>query len=197
MDCKSEPLRDNDWTAEQIWKECTVRKLKPKRNMKKDEHVELLIQLDDLKDHVTSQDHSPYVEEITDCNSNCIDPRVNQGPPRTSIIRWTRRHQGTPPSGFSLGGIPHDTPITYGCFAATVGGVQAQSLPYDLKVGQELGVSFSTQVSPGTLTTSGGAITGFVAAGTGEVEGAAVPEPTSVMLLASVLLGIGMRWSRC
>ena len=82
-------------------------------------------------------------------------------------------------------------------FAATVGGVQAQSLPYDLKVGQELGVSFSTQVSPGTLTTSGGAITGFVAAGTGEVEGAAVPEPTSVMLLASVLLGIGMRWSRC
>jgi hypothetical protein len=74
-------------------------------------------------------------------------------------------------------------------FAATVGGVQAQSLPYDLQIGQELGVSFSTQVAAESLITSGGFITGFKAAGTGEVEGPAVPEPTGFVLLMLVTAG--------
>jgi len=74
-------------------------------------------------------------------------------------------------------------------FAATVGGVSAQDLPYGLQIGQELGVSFSTQVAAGSLTTSGGSVTGFTAAGTGEVEGPAVPEPTSFVLLMLVIAG--------
>lgn len=74
-------------------------------------------------------------------------------------------------------------------FAATVGGVSAQDLPYGLQIGQELGVSFSTQVAAQSLTTSGGVITGFRAAGTGEVEGPAVPEPTGFVLLMFVTAG--------
>ena len=74
-------------------------------------------------------------------------------------------------------------------FAATVGGVQAQNLPYDLEIGQKLGVSFSTQVSPGSLSTSGGVVTAFKAAGSGEVEGAAIPEPTGLVLLTLAIAG--------
>ena len=74
-------------------------------------------------------------------------------------------------------------------FAATVGGVDNQNLPYGLEIGQKLGVSFSTQVEPGSLGTSGGFVTSFIAAGTGEVEGPAVPEPTSFVLLMLVTAG--------
>ena len=74
-------------------------------------------------------------------------------------------------------------------FAATVGGVEAQNLPYDLEIGQKLGVSFSTQVSPGSLSTSGGVVTAFKAAGSGEVEGAAIPEPTGLVLLMLAIAG--------
>ena len=74
-------------------------------------------------------------------------------------------------------------------FAATVGGVSAQSLPYGLKVGQQLGVSFQTQVSPASLTTSGGIVTGFTASGTGDVRGAAVPEPTCLVLWTLAIAG--------
>ena len=74
-------------------------------------------------------------------------------------------------------------------FAATVGGVSAQSLPYGLEIGQQLGVSFQTQVSPGTLTTSGGIVTGFTASGTGDVRGGAVPEPTCLVLWTLAIAG--------
>ena len=74
-------------------------------------------------------------------------------------------------------------------FAATVGGVSAQSLPYGLEVGQQLGVSFQTQVSPASLTTSGGIVTGFTASGTGDVRGAAVPEPTCLVLWTLAIAG--------
>jgi hypothetical protein len=74
-------------------------------------------------------------------------------------------------------------------FAATVGGVSAQNLPYGLEIGEQLGVSFSTQVSAGTLTTSGGMVTGFTATGTGEVEGSSVPEPTGLVLLTLAIAG--------
>ena len=74
-------------------------------------------------------------------------------------------------------------------FAATVGGVSAQSLPYGLEVGQHLGVSFQTQVSPASLTTSGGIVTGFTASGTGDVRGAAVPEPTCLVLWTLAIAG--------
>ena len=74
-------------------------------------------------------------------------------------------------------------------FAATVGGVSAQSLPHGLEVGQQLGVSLQTQVSPGSLTTSGGIVTGFTASGTGDVRGAAVPEPTCLVLWTLAIAG--------
>ena len=74
-------------------------------------------------------------------------------------------------------------------FAATVGGVSAQDLPYGLQIGQKLGVSFSTQVAAGSLTKSNGSVSGFTAAGTGEVEGPAVPEPTGFVLLMLVIAG--------
>ena len=81
-------------------------------------------------------------------------------------------------------------------FAATVGGVSAQSLPHGLEVGQQLGVSFQTQVSPGSLTTSGGIVTGFTASGTGDVRGAAVPEPTCLVLWTLAIAGACILWYR-
>jgi len=74
-------------------------------------------------------------------------------------------------------------------FAATVGGVSDQSLPHELVIGQQLSVSFETHVSPGSLTTSGGIVTGFTASGTGDVRGAAVPEPTCLVLWTLAIAG--------
>jgi len=59
--------------------------------------------------------------------------------------------------------------------------IDGQLLPLGLSIGEPVSVTFSTQVIAG-LTESGGFVTGFVSAGTGEIQG--IPEPASLMLLA-------------
>jgi hypothetical protein len=73
---------------------------------------------------------------------------------------------------------------------ASEANVVSQSLPLDDGYfGDSVAISFSTQVKSGSLTQSNGIVTGFLASGTGEVEGNLVPEPTTVALLISGLLG--------
>ncbi len=67
-------------------------------------------------------------------------------------------------------------------FGATVSSSFSQLLPDGLVIGDPVTVSFSAQVVPGTITSSGAFITGFEAGGTGEIRGPLVPEPTSVAL---------------
>ena len=77
-------------------------------------------------------------------------------------------------------------------FLASVADVVAQSLPFGLEIGDNVSVSYSTQITPGSLVDDGlGKVTEFHASGTGEVEGLSVPEPTSVSLM---LLGISSSW---
>jgi hypothetical protein len=62
-----------------------------------------------------------------------------------------------------------------------------QALPIPGFAG-DIAVSFSTQVKTSTLKTDGVFVTGFDAAGTGEIKGTQVPEPAGVALLLSGLL---------
>jgi hypothetical protein len=73
--------------------------------------------------------------------------------------------------------------------------VLSQMLPIDAEFAGDVAVSFSTQVKSGTLTSSGGVVTGFQAKGTGEINGVAVPEPALAGLLITGLFGclIGAR----
>lgn len=80
-------------------------------------------------------------------------------------------------------------------FAAAIATIDSQSLPFDLTIGDPVSISFSTQVVPGTLMDNGVVITAFEATGTGEVQGALVPEPSSVaLLLVCAALPITRRW---
>lgn len=60
--------------------------------------------------------------------------------------------------------------------------IAGQQLPYDLFLIDPVSVSFSTQIVPGSISQSGGYVTGFAAAGTGEIQG--IPEPATLSFLA-------------
>lgn len=78
-------------------------------------------------------------------------------------------------------------------FGAAVSGVFAQNLPFGLVAGDPITVSFSAQVKPGTLTSTGGFVTGFGAGGTGELNAPLVPEPTTCLLAACGLMALAVR----
>ncbi len=67
-------------------------------------------------------------------------------------------------------------------FAATVGSIVSQSLPFSLQIGNPVTASFTLQ---GTSTVSGGFLTKFVGAGTGVLSGA-IPEPSTIAMLAAM-----------
>jgi hypothetical protein len=69
-------------------------------------------------------------------------------------------------------------------FAAAVADSNAQNLPFALEIGDPVTLSFSARLNPATKTTAGGFVTGFAAAGTGEIGGQLIPEPSSAMLFA-------------
>lgn len=75
-------------------------------------------------------------------------------------------------------------------FGGSIAGIAGQSLPFGLTIGEPVSVSFSTQINPGSLVTSGGMVDEFTAAGTGEIRGM-VPEPSSLALLAMAGLLVG------
>lgn len=74
-------------------------------------------------------------------------------------------------------------------FAGSVGSIVSQNLPFSLTLGNPVNVSFSMQ---GTSTESGGYLTSFLGAGTGELS--AIPEPATLGLaLLSALSLVGCR----
>jgi MYXO-CTERM domain-containing protein len=66
-------------------------------------------------------------------------------------------------------------------FGASISDTYSQNLPFGLVITGPVTVSFSAQVDPDSITSAGGFITGFTAAGTGEVNG--VPAPGALALL--------------
>jgi hypothetical protein len=78
-------------------------------------------------------------------------------------------------------------------FGAAVSDVFAQNLPFGLEIGDPVSVSFSAQIKPGTRTAAAGFVTGFEAAGTGEINGPQIPEPATCLLAAISLVGLATR----
>ena len=68
-------------------------------------------------------------------------------------------------------------------YVGALASVAGQELPYGLEIGDDVTVSFSAQIAPGSLSAENGYLTSFTASGTGEISGEAVPEPTSLLLL--------------
>ena len=71
-------------------------------------------------------------------------------------------------------------------FAGAISPTIAQNLPFGLDVAQPVTLSFSAQVTPGTIASSGGFITGFNAFGTGEFYGVPAPGAAGVLALAGL-----------
>jgi hypothetical protein len=84
-------------------------------------------------------------------------------------------------------------------FGAAVTDVFFENLPFNLDIEDPITVSFSAQIVAGTKTDNGTDITGFDAAGTGEITGPGtqIPEPSSCVLAAlGLLVGLAYRnWS--
>ena len=66
-------------------------------------------------------------------------------------------------------------------FLGSAASIDGQQLPYGLSLGDPVSVSFSTQLMA-PISQSGGFVSGFVSAGSGEIQG--VPEPATLSLLA-------------
>ena len=66
-------------------------------------------------------------------------------------------------------------------FAGAASSIDGQQLPYGLSLADPVSASFSTQLSQ-PASQSGGFVSAFVSAGTGEIQG--VPEPATLALLA-------------
>ncbi|MFB3894246.1 MAG: PEP-CTERM sorting domain-containing protein [Phycisphaerae bacterium] len=66
-------------------------------------------------------------------------------------------------------------------FVGSAATIDGQQLPFGLSLGDPVSVSVSSQITQ-PVTQSGGIVTGFETAGTGEIQG--VPEPGTIALLA-------------
>jgi hypothetical protein len=69
-------------------------------------------------------------------------------------------------------------------FGGALVAIDGQNLPFDLVAGNPVTVSFSTKLDAGSKTASSGIVTGFTSSGTGEINGQAVPEPATCVLVA-------------
>jgi hypothetical protein len=76
-------------------------------------------------------------------------------------------------------------------YGGSVASVNGQNLPFDVTVGQNVSVSFSTKVDDDSKTTDqDNFVTGFTSSGTGEISGQAVPEPAVCLLAAVSVIGV-------
>jgi hypothetical protein len=76
-------------------------------------------------------------------------------------------------------------------FLGSVASIDGQDLPFDVVLAEPVSISFSTQLKA-PITQSGGLVTSFQTAGTGEIQG--VPEPATLSLL--VIGSLAMMWRR-
>jgi hypothetical protein len=83
--------------------------------------------------------------------------------------------------------VAFDSVQLYFTLAAGSAEVLGQSLPVGGLTG-DVAVSFSSQVAAGSLKNDGKVMTGFLASGTGEIEGTMIPEPTGAALLIGGLV---------
>ena len=74
-------------------------------------------------------------------------------------------------------------------FVGTAADTSGQSLPYGLTIGDTVSVALAMTIS-GTPANNGTDLTSFKASGTGTIEGAAIPEPTALALLALAAVGL-------
>jgi hypothetical protein len=74
-------------------------------------------------------------------------------------------------------------------FVGTAADTSGQSLPYGLVIGDTVSVALAMTIS-GTPANNGTDLTSFTASGTGTIEGAAVPEPTTLAVLALAAVGL-------
>lgn len=75
-------------------------------------------------------------------------------------------------------------------FGAAISNASFANLPFGLQPGNEVAVSFSAQIVPGTRTDDGVNVTGFAAVGTGEYLATQIPEPATALLAAAACLAI-------
>lgn len=81
-------------------------------------------------------------------------------------------------------------------FGAAISNIFAQNLPFVPLLDEPVTVSFNVNIVPGTLTASGGFVTGFEASGSGSVQGPAVPEPSTCLLASLGLMTLFTRRGR-
>ena len=69
-------------------------------------------------------------------------------------------------------------------FGASIVGIGSQNLPFELTIGDPVSVSFSTRVTAGSkVVDDEDVVIAFSSAGTGEINGQAIPEPGTCLLV--------------